>query len=49
MQADSVMCAGCETEIPKKQWNAHNLLKHNNMSWRKGDEPMVSAMLRLRQ
>lgn len=30
----------------KNKWDSHNLLHHNNMSWIKGDEPMVNIKLK---
>lgn len=35
-----VSCAKCDKEIPKKQWSSHNLHQHNNMAWRKDQEPL---------
>ncbi|XP_018394681.1 PREDICTED: uncharacterized protein LOC108773396 isoform X1 [Cyphomyrmex costatus] len=35
-----VTCAKCDQEISKKQWSSHNLNYHNNMAWRKDDEPL---------
>ncbi|XP_018314494.1 general transcription factor 3C polypeptide 2 isoform X2 [Mycetomoellerius zeteki] len=35
-----VTCAKCDQEISKKQWSSHNLYHHNNMAWRKDDEPL---------
>lgn len=37
---EKVTCAKCETEISKEDWNSHNLLKHNYMSWTKDDAPI---------
>ncbi|KAK2586557.1 hypothetical protein KPH14_011445 [Odynerus spinipes] len=35
-----VKCARCGKEVINKLWAAHNLAKHNNMSWYEGEEPM---------
>nr|XP_012134948.1 PREDICTED: uncharacterized protein LOC100879252 isoform X1 [Megachile rotundata] len=39
-KVELITCAKCEVELLKKQWNSHNLFKHNNTSWIKGDEPL---------
>ncbi|KAK0182296.1 hypothetical protein PV327_000448 [Microctonus hyperodae] len=33
-----IVCGKCLEKMPKKQWFAHNLNKHNNMGWREGDK-----------
>ncbi|KAG7213536.1 hypothetical protein KM043_002796 [Ampulex compressa] len=33
-------CGKCEKDIPRNQWGSHNLYKHNNMGWKKNEEPL---------
>lgn len=38
-------CAKCEVDVLKVEWDSHNLRKHNYMSWKKDDEPIVNIRL----
>nr|XP_033329711.1 uncharacterized protein LOC117222223 [Megalopta genalis] len=35
-----IECAKCHAIMLKKQWHSHSLLKHNDMCWIQGEEPL---------
>lgn len=38
---DLVTCAVCNGQIDKTKWMSHKKKKHNNLTWRVGDPPLV--------
>lgn len=38
----NVTCSSCNKSMPKKDWS-HHKIRHNNMTWRVGEHPLVSG------
>lgn len=36
-----VICGKCQEELVKRDWNRHNLMKHNDTGWIEGNKPVV--------
>lgn len=41
---DLVTCAVCSEQLDKTKWASHKKKKHNNLTWRVGDPPLVSLV-----
>lgn len=41
VKGDLVVCAICNEEIDKMKWMVHKKKRHNNLTWRVGDPPLV--------